>query len=301
MNGVLTSVFWAFGMFVMIMDSPAALAGAAEGVQLCIKTLIPGLFPLMVLSSMLSASIPRGGLMLAGILGGYPVGAANVARLWRSGSIPKTDAQRLLVLYNCAGPSFIFGAASGLHPLRLWIIYLVSVAALWLILPKSSIPMPRQDLTLPAALHNALVALARVCGWVVFMRSILTVADRWVLWLLPQWLRIFLCGLMELSNGMVALADVEGNLRFVLAAGMLGFGGICVMMQTAGVTQGLSMALYFPGKVFQCSVCIILAAMVSSITLPPAIWIIILTVSGVCIVFLRKNENICRNFVPLGV
>ena len=285
----------------MILDSSTALAGAAEGIQLCLMTLIPGLFPLMVLSSMFASVLRGGGMLLAGILGGYPVGAANAARCWREGNTRREDAERMLVLHNCAGPSFIFGAAAGLHPLALWGVYLASVGALWLILPKSRISTPEPFLTLPAAVRNCVGALAGVCGWVVLMRSILAVADRWVLWLLPPWLRVCVCGFLELANGITELAAVEENLRFTLAAGMIGFGGICVMMQTAGAARGLSMKRYFPGKIFQSCVCMSLAALDSAAHLSLPVWCGILSTGTICAVFLRKLENKCRNPVSLGV
>ena len=207
----------------------------------------------------------------------------------------------MLVLHNCAGPSFIFGAAAGLHPLALWMIYLASIGALWLILPKSHLPTPRYHLTLPTAVHNAVAAMARICGWVILMRSLMAVADRWVLWLLPDWLRICVWGFFELANGITGLGAVEENLRFVLAAGMIGFGGVCVMMQTAGVAGELSMKRYFPGKIFQACICILLAALVTEAPLPWPVWAGILVTGTFCAVFLRKIENKCRNPDPVGV
>ena len=35
----------ALGMLVLILDSKTALAGAREGIDLCIRTVIPSLFP----------------------------------------------------------------------------------------------------------------------------------------------------------------------------------------------------------------------------------------------------------------
>jgi hypothetical protein len=53
---------------MLILDGSTALAGAREGVQMCLYTVIPALFPFFVLSDLLSSL----GLadLLAGLLGG---------------------------------------------------------------------------------------------------------------------------------------------------------------------------------------------------------------------------------------
>ena len=296
---------WGLGMLVLIFDSPTALTGASEGVNLCLRTLIPGLFPFFVLSGMLTAAMPLGGLMLSGILGGYPVGARNAAESWRNGKLSKEAAERTAVLCNCPGPAFIFGVAGQLFtPARtamLWGIYLTSVAVLWLLLPQSHCTTTEKTVALPEAMQSALKAMASVCGWVVLMRTVLAVLDRWVLWMLPGWGQALAAGLLELTNGMVMLRTVEENLRFVLAAGMLGCGGICVALQTLGITQGLSMKLYFPGKVLQGCICTILSAMIAKLPLPLYIWFALIACSLACSAKLRKIEKTYGNLRPIGV
>ena len=105
----LASAGWAFAMLVLILDGQTAMAGAAEGLALCMKTLIPSLFPFFLLSAMLTSSLSGGGLLLTGLLGGYPLGAANAARAYRARQLDRAEAERMAVLCNCAGPSFLFG------------------------------------------------------------------------------------------------------------------------------------------------------------------------------------------------
>ena len=296
---------WGAGMLVLILDSPTALSGAAAGVELCLRTLIPGLFPFFVLSGMLTASLPRGGLAAAGIFGGYPVGAKNAAQSYYSGQISKVDAERMAVLWNCPGPSFLFGVAGRMFTpgriVLLWGIYLTSVAALWLLLPRCHCRTVPKNITLPDAMQSALKAMASVCGWVVLMRTVLAVLDRWALWLLPEWGRAAAAGLLELTNGMVMLGAVEEKLRFVLAAGLLGFGGICVAMQTMAVTGGLSMKRYFPGKILQGCICAALSATAVQFPLPAYLCAALAVLAAASIVKLRKIENSYGNLRPVGV
>lgn len=303
----LSPAFWALGMLVLILDSKTALAGAVQGLELCIRTLVPSLFPFFVLSGMLTSALSGGGLLLTGIFGGYPVGAANVARAYRSGQLSRAEAERLVVLCNCAGPSFLFGVVGQMldsicAAFALWGVYLVSVLALWLVLPKSAQPHSPagRPIRLSQALRDATHAMAGVCGWVILFRVLLSILDRWLLWLLPEWIRICVYGILELSNGCMVLDVLEPSLRFVFAAWMVGFGGLCVLLQTASVTEGISLRLYFPGKLFQGGICAVLAAAISG-PRSPYLFLAGILAAGIGAVILRKSEKRCGNPCPVGV
>lgn len=303
----LPSAGWALGMLILILDGRTAMAGAAAGVDLCIRTLIPGLFPFFVLSMMLTGSLSGGGLVLSGILGGYPVGAANAAAGFRAGQLSRRDAQRMALISNCPGPSFLFGVLGPVFGdiravLMLWAIYLLSVGALWLLLPKTEQHAglhhrPR----LQQALQRSIRAMAGVCGWVILFRVVLAIADRWILWLLPRWARLCVSGVLELSNGCLALVDAKPGLRFVLAAGFISFGGLCVLLQTAGVTERMGLGAYFPGKVFQASFCMLLASLLVPGAVPPGVQVLLAAMGAVLGWRLRKSEKRSGNPEPVIV
>ena len=50
----IVSLAAAAGILVLILDSRTALAGAAQGLSLCLKTVIPSLFPFIFLSGTFS-------------------------------------------------------------------------------------------------------------------------------------------------------------------------------------------------------------------------------------------------------
>ena len=307
MKRYLAPVGWALGMLVLILDGQTAMVGAAEGLMLCMQTLIPSLFPFFLLSAMLTSSLSGGGLLLTGILGGYPVGAGNAARAYRAGQLEKSEAQRLAVLCNCAGPSFLFGVVSPvLGDLRkgglLWGIYLVSILLLRLILPENGkIRGFGQPVRLQQALHDSIRAMAGVCGWVILFRVLLCILDRWILWLLPPWGRVCIYGILELSNGCLALGNLDPGSAFVLAAGFIGFGGLCVLLQTASVTEGLSLKLYFPGKCFQAAVCMGLASLVTPGAVSPGVQAVFVLAALCFGLLLRKSEKRCGNRQPVIV
>lgn len=297
---------WALGMLVLILDGKTAMAGAAEGVTICIQTLIPNLFPFFLLSAMLTSSLSGGGLLLTGILGGYPVGAGNVAQAYRAGQLSKAEAERLLVLCNCAGPSFIFGVIVPVmgrieYGFLIWGAYLLSILALRLILPKTRVAGFSKPLPLQQALWSSLRAMAGVCGWVILFRVLLSILDRWVLWLLPQWGRVALYGVVELSNGCLALTGLDPEAAAVTAAGFVAFGGICVMLQTASVADGLSLKHYFPGKVFQSAVSMLIVSFFTPGTVSPLMQTLFAISATGLALHLRKSEKRYGNSTPVIV
>ena len=277
---VWTLVGVVLGMLVLILDGRTALEGAREGIELCLKTVIPSLFPFFVLSILLTSSltgsrspvlrplgrlfgIPDGGesLLIPAFLGGYPVGAQCVAAAYRSGHLEKDTAQRMLAFCSNAGPAFLFGMVSPLFPRRwmawvLWGIHIGGALCAAALIPApsgSAAPVPgAKPATLTGALNDSLRVMATVCGWVTLFRVLLAFLNRWFLWLLPTAAQVAVTGILELSNGCCALAAVSDvPVRFVICAGILSLGGLCVTMQTLSVTRGLSLRLYFSGKIIQ--------------------------------------------------
>lgn len=266
-------------ILVLIFDSKTAVEGAMAGIDLCLKTVVPSLFPLMVLTTwltgLLSGSqlrflrplrricrLPEGTepILLSGFLGGYPVGAQCIAQAYQAKQISKSDAQRMLAFCCNTGPSFLFGVAGSLfsHHSTAWLLWGIHILSALLTAsliscPGEPIQIPaKSEITLPGALQKSVSAMGIICGWILLFRIVLCFLERWFFWYLPEETSIILSGFLELSNGCFALSKIPSEeLRFVLCAGFLAFGGICVVMQTMGVTQGLSLRYYFLGKALQ--------------------------------------------------
>ena len=288
----------AAGMLILILDSKTALSGASGGIDLCIRTLIPSLFPFFVLSVLLTGAlsgqagkylrsigtickVPEGAesLIAVSILGGYPAGAQNVSVLFGRGQINASQAARLLAFCNNAGPAFIFGVLGSIFPSKatpwyLWLIHLLSAFFVASILPDtnrgSKIRLESTKIRITDALSQGVKVMALVCGWVIFMRIILLFMDVWFLHYLPNPIQIVASGILELSNGCIRLSELENDgLRFLISSGLLSLGGICVTMQTASVAEGIDMRLYYPGKLLQCSISILLSCLFQ-FSFPPA-------------------------------
>ena len=253
----------AIGLMVLILDSSNAVSAASAALEVCVRTVIPSLFPFFVLSIYLTSSAGCGvsSILISGFLGGYPVGAQSAAEAYRNGYISKEYANRLLMFCSQAGPSFLFGIAAAQFPEReygwmLWAVQILSAIGVAQMLPagkKREGSFPRAgSITLSQSMSKAIRSMVSVCGWVILFRVILTFLHRWLLWWLPDAAGILVSGLLELTNGCLQLGKIPDiSLRFLCAVLMLNFGGICVMMQTASVAEGLDLRYYIGGKILQ--------------------------------------------------
>ena len=270
----------ACAMLVIILDAKTAASAAQDGIELCIRTVIPSLFPFFILSGLINScllgqkisilrplgklcKIPKGAesLMLLGYISGYPVGAQLTAQAYREGKLSKETARRMLGFCNNAGPAFLFGMLSPLSDSIgviwvLWGIHILSGLLVGCVLPGNRKIhcniKSKQHITIVQSMQNAIRVIASVCGWVIVFRIIINFCDRWFLWMLPQEVQVLFSGLLELSNGCIQLQRINNaGMQFIIAAVMLSFGGVCVGMQTLSVTEDLGTGWYFPGKVLQ--------------------------------------------------
>lgn len=269
------SLMCAAVMFVFIFDSKTATSGAYDGIVLCLKTVVPALFPMMVLTSLLLQTttfksvklasilgVPAGAevIFFTGILGGYPVGAKAIGEAYRRKELSKQEAEHMLGFCSNCGPSFILGLCStifpsGITPILLWLIHIFGALVCALATRKrcsSSICINTSKQTLSEILFGSMRAMGQICGWIIIFRVIITFLHRWIFWHFPKEIQVVLSGLMELANGCCMLSCVQSlNRRFVLCSTLLAFGGLCVFAQTGGVCSGLKIRNYLKGKLIQ--------------------------------------------------
>ena len=256
-----TTLLLLLSMVFLILDSRCAADSAREALILCGRTLIPSLFPLFVLGGMLVPALAQiripglsrilgfpEGYFLLGLLGGYPLGAACIARAAERGDLRAEDAERISGLCSLCGPGFLFGvvgtllspgAAAVLFALQLEAALLT--AALWPGAAGIQSPERTEAVSLSDALNKAVRSILTVCGWVTLAAVAAGFLRRWVFPFLPEGIAVVLTGLMELTNGILAAGNLGKDARFLLCALFASFGGISVLLQIRGVSPGIRM------------------------------------------------------------
>ena len=275
-------------MLALILDSRTAFSGAAQGVELCIKTVIPSLFPFLFLSGIFSAAFSGGSLpglrflgkafvlppkmeylLIPAFLGGYPVGAQCVSAAYVSGSLSRRKAEKMLAFCSNVGPAFIFGILSSQFQQKhfVWAIWGIQILSAWTAARFFADPEASTESSsnirnpLQAGIEPAIQAMLKICGWIILLRVMIAFLERWILWAVDTDGRIAIIGLLELSNGCCCLNRISReDVRFMICNILLAFGGFCVAYQTASVCQGLRLRYYFAGKILQGCTAAFLAA-----------------------------------------
>lgn len=319
-------------MLIIILDCKTALNGAVMGIQLCIKTVIPALFPFFFLTGIITSTLtePLGKILrplgkayhipigaesalILGLLGGYPIGAQAVANIFNCGLLSKKQAQRMLTYCNNPGPAFIFGMIgclfeSPIVPWALWGIVITGSFITALIQPEERCVIQKYVIqNNKKSIDTSITAMAKVCGWVVLFRVLITILNRWFFWMFPKQVTILLTGFFELTNGCTSIYTcTDVVFQFCSAAAMLCFGGLCVTFQTMGTAGKLIGKKYVLGKLFQTTLSLPLAYTISMFIFsqtPNPRWIIASIISlifAICIgILLHKNStgNIHKNVI----
>lgn len=269
---------------------------AAKALTLCAGTVIPALFPFMVITGLLvrlgfgqwlapdmaglMASLFRlpgcaGSALLLGLVGGYPIGARTAAELYASGDLTRQEAERLLTFCNNSNPVFlisvlgvgVFGSVRA--GVWLWLIHVLSALLTGLVFRGSGKSASRQELTrrppfravsfaeaFTGAVRSSLAGILSVCAFVVFFYVLAQ-----PLTAVGGRLGAVLVAALELfSLTPLLTADAFG---FLLAAAAAGWGGLSVLCQTLAVLEGSGLRLRncFLGKVVQSAFSLLLAAL----------------------------------------
>jgi sporulation integral membrane protein YlbJ len=270
-----------------LWDAAAIRSAVTEALLLCAGTVIPAMFPFLVISNLLITlglgdvlspafagvmsrlfRLPgsAGSALLLGLTGGYPIGAKTAADLYRSGLLTREETQRLLTFCNNANPAFflsVLGAGvfqSVRVGLYLWLIHLQSaLLSGWLLCRKRTgstriqRPPIRNANSDPisvlwvSAVGSALQGILSICAFVM----IFYVLTR-PLASLPGLFGAAATGILELFSLIPLLSN--DSVSLILVSALSGWGGLSVLCQTASMLAGtdLSISSCIKGKLLQC-------------------------------------------------
>ena len=273
-----------------------------EALLLCARSVIPSLFPFMVVTSVLLSlgfgelaapwlaglmeplfRVPGAGsaALLLGLVGGYPIGAQTAAELYRDGLVSREEAERILAFCNNSNPVFlisvlgagVFGSVRA--GVWIWLIHVFSALLTGLAFrgtgagarPSRTADRPvfRAMGLIPAfvgAVRSSVSGMLSVCGFVAFFYVLAH-----PLAALGGRLGPCLVGITELFSLTPLLTP--DRFGFILAAGAAGWGGISVLCQTLAVLEGSGLRLRncLLGKAVQGLLSLLLAALLSGYVL----------------------------------
>ena len=253
--------------------SESCSRGALNGITLCLKVLVPSLFPFMaasafVVKSGLAQKIGRplekvtrllfglsGGfapVILLSMLGGYPFGAKGISELAKNGGISRREAEKASLFSVCAGPGFIvnFVGSSLYGNKKVGMIILcsqiISVIVLGIVInlfdrKKRDYYYSAKSSSTPCSVGTALVdsvldsskGILGICAFVILFSAFIEIIGQIIS---DKFMQDMLCCLLEVCS---AVNRFSGNYTLELTAFAIGFGGLCVHFQIFSALEGV--------------------------------------------------------------
>ncbi len=291
MSAVFKAIAVLFLTANIVLFSDKMTAAALNGLTLWLNTVVPSLFPFMVISSWLSFGSLRSKnpadkitlrlfgvpaalmpVFVIGIISGYPVGARLISSLYSEDRITRATAEHMLSFCNNAGIVFIISAvaSSMLSDSRsgLFFIGICAFSSLFtgmiynLLFPcrDSMRFIPRgtaKGTGIYTAISSAVRSILMVGGCIIFF----FVVSESVMDLLPVsdgLMRGLIGGILEFTGGIGFLASsgYPKKVVYPLIAALLCWGGFSVHLQTLALVESdeIDMRKYMVCKAFSAAV-----------------------------------------------
>lgn len=267
----LISFGFVFLLSLFLKNAELAIIQVKEGIRLSLESVIPSLFPFMIISELivkcgiadvLSKPLARIANLLFGISGkgatvffigaicGFPLGARSAVQLYDNGEIDKKELSALMDFSNNPSSAFVISAVGvslfGSRRLGalLYLTTIMSAVSIGVIRGFSLRKREgRLDTNKPIlrglalkdfteAVTGSALGVINVCAFVTFF-SVVSGAVGAALEALraPATIRAVFFSLLEMTSGAAASAGVGGRLGVLIVAFCLGWSGLSVHCQ----------------------------------------------------------------------
>lgn len=263
-----------FFAFMLLRFPETAGQGISDGVDICLGTLIPSLYPFLIVSSLMinlniTAIFERYlsglskalfnlpgkcvGVILLSLTGGFPVGGKMVRELYLRGEISEIQAKRLLLFCVCPGPAFTISSVgfymlgSKKAGLIIYISLVISSLLMGIVLrfftEYDSYKYRENFAEEPPGFSDALLgsvssgssSMLSICAWVIIFSCVNKLIE---IMPLTSGFKLFLFCITEVTNGCLVSC---GNLPVPIIAGIIGFGGICTHFQVMSAVTAVKL------------------------------------------------------------
>jgi len=339
MKRILPGMLMFLSAALLLLAPERSAEAISQGLRVCTASILPVMFPFFVWSELwiqmgFSKTICRflgpvtekffhlpqeaTSALILGAIGGYPAGAQVTTTLYGSGQLTKAEAEATLLFCNNAGPAFIIGVLGGglfqniVIGLALWTIHLFAAWIPGFLFRPKEIPSKREAISeenrrsfisaLTEAIDHAGQTTFHVCVFILLFSILFQQLHA----LMPK--SVFttvLLGSLELAGGCSRLGalGLSQETAFVICAGLLGWGGLCVHCQTVSLLgqTDLCTRTHWLGKTLHALCSTALACLVSpflplqlpcftTVNRPPTEAICLLT-SMIMLVFLKSSSG----------
>lgn len=261
-------------LILFLLFSSEVTEGARQGLSLWYNSVVPALFPFMVLIGLIvsGGSIkhimqpfylflnPLFGIshegcfvLISGFLCGYPVGAKTCSEFVNDNRISLDEGKFLMSICNHASPMFILGYV---YPwfkdyidvstflLSIYTpIVLMAIAAKVIYFSKrkdrvSTLNTQTEIITfnIEQSILSSIEVLCKVGGYLILFSILGNLIHKWIF--LPEPIRILLIGMLEMTTGIQELVRMSNwKTAYIATIACLTFGGLSGIFQVKSVLK----------------------------------------------------------------
>ncbi len=278
----LFGVFAVFCLLLILRNTAVAVDFMSRGLLLCARTVIPSLFPFMILSDLIVSGgfaerplkalcaplrhflrLPTAGCVavVLGLLCGFPVGCRCAVAAYERGEIDRRACERVLACASPPSSAFVIGAVG----VSLWgnrvlgiVLYLTMILMALLVgglMARKEPPVTERPTAPPshragaslftAAVRSSTESMLIICAYVVFFSALTGTLGHALSSLgCTETLRAVLTALFEMSSGVSALSALSNrSLAAAFTAATLAWSGLSVHCQLLSICQGHALSL----------------------------------------------------------
>ena len=279
---IIYSLLCIFSVFSLLKFPLLSAEGIRKGLELCAGTMIPSLFPFLVISSFavsggitqlsnsytekifkkaLGLSPSAGTVVFFSLWSGFPVGCSMAESLLSQNKISSDEAKRIMLSSVNAGPAFVICAVGAmmLSSLKTGVLIYASLTSASLIimfLSRFILPdIKEKNKTVPEApdlsealvtsVYNASKSMFSICGWILIFSCFLNIISEKCN---NEAFSTFFNSMAEVSFGCKSFAKSGSP---VILSAVIGWGGLCVHCQVLPYVKksGLKLRYFFCGRI----------------------------------------------------
>ncbi len=279
--------------FILLKFSAYSASGVKKGIDICMNSLIPSLYPFMILTNYYALSelsdfnvrlinklcsvlfrLPgcSAAVILFSFVGGLPVGAKMSAGLYERGLISKEQCRRMMCFCVNPGPAFVISAV-GMNMLGSEATGVIIYVSLIL----SSVAMGiasrffttenesyinyayienREDYGSPLekAVIRSSKSIFSICAWVVAFSCLNEITANLNI---NESLRLFILCTSEMTNGCLKASE---SFSAPIVAAVIGFSGFCGHLQLIGEINKVKLKYkyFLVGRIINSGLCAVI-------------------------------------------
>lgn len=291
---LITSLFMLFMFFVffMLFNPEITILGITEGLKVWYSSLIPSLFPFMLISNIiislnseeiinkllrpltyvLGIEKNAGFAIFSGLFFGYPLCCLTSIRLYRVKKISAATANFCTACFNNLSPAFLVGclghikAVLPIHFLTIGINVLINrlrwskelkkakdISTANPIIITASAEITKYNSIFDGAILDSIISITKLGGYIAFFSLI----NEYIKLLFTNITNVstYICLIVEITTGINTAGSIRNILPFV------SFTGICGILQTFAIddTKIINRKKYITSKIQAALICIIIS------------------------------------------